>query len=101
MDRNEVKSKLSNPYKGMGIQPGLDDQGQKVPRLPWELKHLTVPRGKEINRDSTSSGERTWTSYLYPCPCLGLSLDGRTKTWPDTAYVSFVAFGRLHTLFWV
>lgn len=41
MDRNEVKSKLSNPYKGMEIQPGLDDQGQKVPRLPWELKHLT------------------------------------------------------------
>ena len=25
----------------MKIQPGLDDQGQKVARLPWELKHLT------------------------------------------------------------
>jgi hypothetical protein len=25
----------------MKIQPGLDDQGQKVPRLPWEPKHLT------------------------------------------------------------
>ena len=40
MDRNEVKSKLSNSYQGYGIQPGLDDQGQKVPHLPWELKHL-------------------------------------------------------------
>ena len=44
MDRNEVKSKLSNSYKGYGIQPGLDDQGQKVARLPWELKHLSTRR---------------------------------------------------------
>jgi hypothetical protein len=64
MDRNEVKSKLSNPYKGMEIQPSLDDQGQKVPRTTLGTETSYVPGGKEINRDSTSSGERTWTSYL-------------------------------------
>jgi len=43
MDRNEVKSKLLNPIR-VCYQPGLNDQGQKVSYLPWELKHLSTKR---------------------------------------------------------
>lgn len=58
MDRNEVKSKLSNPTRGMLTTRSRRSRPKgALPTLGTETSY--VPGGKEINRDSTSSGERT------------------------------------------
>lgn len=58
MDRNEVKSKLLNPIKGM-LSTRSQRSRPKGILLTLGTETSYVPRGKEINRDSTSSGERT------------------------------------------
>jgi len=81
----------SNPncriLPGYVNQPGLDDQGQKVPPPTLGTETSYVPRGKEINRDSTTSGERTWTSYLCQVTSSGnlcLRLCGAAGGWEGT-----------------
>lgn len=64
MDQNEVKSKLSNPYRVWRFNPVSTIKAKRCPAYPGNRNIQILPGGKEINRDSASSGERTWTSYL-------------------------------------
>lgn len=82
MDRNEVKSKLSNPYNGYGIQPGFDDQGQKVtpPTLETETSQYQEERKSTETSLVVASERGQAISIRSPPPQPGQSRSSRSDT---------------------